>query len=86
MKKIYKFIKGIVKGIFGNIDYLLTFALGAAAYKFAPEQLESVYNTIVTFDYTAALEATKTFFIAAYDLGVEAFDYTVALVKGADGA
>ena len=82
MKKIYKFIKGIIKGIFGNIDYLLTFALGAAAYKFAPEQLESIYSTITTFDYSAAFEATKGFLMAAYDLGVEAFNYAVALVKG----
>ncbi len=83
MKKIYQFIKGILKGILNNLDYLAAFVIGAAAYKFAPEQLESIKETILTFDYATAWMSIKGLAMSAWDLGVEAYDYIVGLFSEA---
>ena len=79
MRKIYKGIKSLLKGILGNLDYLAAFVLGAAAYKFAPEQLESIKLAIETFDYAGAAGSLKLAGSATIDFGVAAYDYVVAL-------
>ena len=82
MKKIFQFIKGIIKGILGNLDYVAAFVLGAAAYKFAPEQLESIYNAIITFDYGTAFESIKDGAISLYEGGKSLVEQAIAYFKG----
>ena len=83
MKKIFKAIGSIIKGILGNLDYLAAFAIGVVVQKHAPEQLETVVNGISTFDYQGALDATVNFGKATWDLGVQLVDYVAALIEGA---
>ena len=83
MKKIFKVIGGILKGILTNLDYLAAFAIGVVVQKHAPEALESVVNGIVSFDYQGALDATVAFGKSAWDLGVQLVDYVATLIEGA---
>ena len=82
MKKIFQFIKGIIKGILGNLDYVAAFVLGAAAYKFAPEQLESIYNAIMTFDYGMAFDAIKEGAMDLYQGAKSLVEQAIAYFKG----
>ena len=74
MKKIFKGLKNLLKGIFGNLDYLAAFAIGAAAYKFAPEQLEAIKLGLETFDYAGAFEAIKGALVAVVDWGKATYE------------
>ena len=74
MKKIFKGIKNLLGGIFGNLDYVAAFVLGAAAYKFAPEQLEALYDYLLNFDYAGAFEAIKGAVIATIDWGKATYE------------
>ena len=86
MRKIFQFVKGTIKGILSNLDYLAAFVLGALAYKFAPEQLEGIYDAIITFDYAAFWMEVKGLALSAWDLGVQAYDYIVGLFADAPAA
>ena len=66
MKKIYQFVKGSIKLVLSNVDYILAFFAGAVAYKFYPTLLEDVYNALMTFDYAGAWMSTKMFAVDAY--------------------
>ena len=79
MKKIFKFLTGTLKGILSNLDYLAAFIGGALAYKFAPMQLEGIYDAIITFDYVAAFELLKSGALKIADLAVAAYDWVVGL-------
>ncbi len=83
MKKIYRFFKGVLKGILGNLDYVATFVLGAAAYKFAPEQLEATKEAILTFDYASAWMWIKGAGVTVADYAVLAYDWVVSLFADA---
>ena len=82
MKKIFQFIAGIIKGILNNLDYLGAFILGAAAYKFAPEQLESIQMAIVEFDYAMAFDAIKSGAIDLYEGAKSLVEQAIAYFKG----
>ena len=83
MKKIFKFFTGTLKGILSNLDYLAAFVGGALAYKYAPEQLEGIYNAIITFDYTAAWELIKSAGMAVADYAVMAYDWVASFFMDA---
>ena len=82
MKKIFKLIGGVIKGLLGNLDYVLAFAVGVVVQKHAPEQLEALVTGIKTFDYQGALDATVAFGKSAWDLGVQLVDYVATLIEG----
>ena len=74
MKKIFKGIKNLLKGIFGNLDYLAAFVVGAAAYKFAPDQLEAAKMALETFDYAGAFDAIKGAVVAIVEWGKATYE------------
>ena len=74
MKKIFKGIKNLLKGIFGNLDYLAAFVVGAAAYKFAPDQLEAAKMALETFDYAGAFDAIKGAVVAVVEWGKATYE------------
>ena len=82
MKKIFQFFGAIIKGILNNLDYLGAFILGAAAYKFAPEQLEMIKMAIVDFDYGMAFESIKDGAISLYEGGKSLVEQAIAYFKG----
>ena len=74
MKKIFKGIRNLLKGIFGNLDYLAAFVVGAAAYKFAPEQLETIKLGLETFDYAGAFDTIKGATVATVEWGKATYE------------
>ena len=79
MKKIFKAIGKLLGGIFGNLDYVAAFAIGALVQQNYPELLADVYNAIATFDYAGFAESTKGFAIKIVDFGKDSYEYVLGL-------
>ena len=78
MRKIYQAVRGVICGVLKNLDYLAVFILGAAAYKFAPLQLEEIKLAIVTFDYVGFFTAVKSLLLVVWDYAVLLYDYVLS--------